>query len=76
MDYCISLMGYRPPQAGQPPVSKVPIRHGLPASMELTASAQQADRQTTIRQTKERKEDASSSHSKLECQDHASRLIE
>ena len=44
--------------------------------MELTASAQQADRQTTTRQTKERKEDASSSHSKLECQDYASWLIE
>ena len=28
-----SLVSYRPPQAGQPPASKVPTRHGLPASM-------------------------------------------
>ena len=44
--------------------------------MELTASAQQADRKTVTRQTNKSKEDASSSHSKPKCQDHASWLIE
>ena len=28
-DHCVTLINYRPPQAGQPPASKVLSRHGL-----------------------------------------------
>ena len=57
-------------KAGQPPASKVLIRHGPPASMGAWSSARQVDRQHDTRQIKENKEDADSSTDKLECQDH------
>ena len=40
------MIGYRPPQAGQPPLSKVPIRHGLPASTGVWSLQRQLNKRS------------------------------
>ena len=55
-DHRIPLVSYRPPQAGQPPASKVQTRHGLPASVgawSLEYIARQVDCKLRTRQTTE-----------------------
>ena len=72
-----SLDSYRPPQAGQSPANKVLSRHGLPAPLGawgLENLLEKLAKKLRTRQKKENtKEVSSTSHSKLERQDHVSR---
>ena len=74
-DFRISLDSYRPPQAGQPPASKVLSRHSLPSSLGAWGSGtiRKVDCNFCTKQQKNANEETSSKTGMLECPDHVAR---
>ena len=72
-----SLDSYRPPQAGQPPASKVLSRHGLPSSLGAwrLGDIRQADRNSRTRQQQENPKETSPKTGLLECPHYADRSL-